>query len=112
MRKISWVVLLVVSVSCFSCTKEFHDTDKITAKEKASIIKKITSTLKNDGYAFNQTFDDIDEKLAVYQNLIDTTTTISSFVSSLKPVFKSYALSHLRIRTPGTKSVAEKGGCI
>ncbi len=102
-------MILIATLTCYSCVGTYRDTDKITLKEKAAIIDKISSILKNDGYAFNQTFNDIDVKLAKHRASIDTTTTIGSFVSSLKPVFKSYGLSHLRIRTPEQVSNRKRG---
>ncbi|WP_109301378.1 S41 family peptidase [Aquimarina sp. AU474] len=110
MNKINWIIIIFTFITCLSCNGiKYYDSYKITAKEKAIALKKIAKTLRDDGYAFNQTFDDIDLRLAAYQDLIDTTTTIGSFVSSLKPVFESYGVSHLRIRTPNQVTNRQKG---
>lgn len=77
-----------------------QDDQPISDSDKKVAIKKIIKKLKKSGYAYNQTFQDIDQRIKANQSNIDTTSTIETFVLTVNTVFESYGLSHLWVWTP------------
>lgn len=112
MKKYITVIVTLISITFISCQSQFKDSDMITREEKEIAIKKVVTRLKKSGYAFNQTFQDIEERFARNRHIIDTTTTIGSFVTAAKNVLYSYNLSHLWINTPDQMYIRKNGSDI
>ena len=72
----------------------------LTPAERETAIKKITKKLKKSGYAFNETFQDIDQRISTKKELIDASKTVKEFVEAINTVFDTYDLSHFWIWTP------------
>jgi len=100
MKKYIALTITLISITFVSCQSNHKDNDIIIKQEKEIAIKKIANKLKKSGYAFNETFQDIEERFAKNKHIIDTTTTIKTFVSSVKTVLYSYNISHLWVNAP------------
>ena len=109
MKKYITVIVTLISITFISCQSKFKDSDIITTQEKEMALKKVADKLKKSGYAFDQTFQDIEERFASNKHIIDTTATIGSFVTVTRKVLDSYNLSHLWINTPDQMSTRKKG---
>ena len=105
MKKHITVIVTFISVTFISCQSQFKDSDIITMQEKEIALKKVVIKLKKSGYAFNEAFQDIEERFAKNKHIIDTTTTIGSFATSVNTVLYSYKISHLWINTPNRLAI-------
>ncbi|AXT19666.1 hypothetical protein D7030_09625 [Flavobacteriaceae bacterium AU392] len=112
MKKYISIIIALVSVALTSCQPNFKDNDSITEQEKEIAIKKIANKLKKSGYAFNETFLDIEERFAKSKHIIDTTTTIKSFTSSINKILYSYKVSHLWVNSPDRLTIRKNGSDI
>ncbi|MDY8137954.1 S41 family peptidase [Aquimarina sp. 2201CG5-10] len=108
MNKIARLGILLLFVTTVSCQKTHSDDEFITTQEKNIALKKIIRKLKKSGYAFNETFQDIKERIETNRHIIDTTVTIGSFVTVINDVLSTYNLSHLRVNTPDQMSARKK----
>ncbi|WP_394748078.1 S41 family peptidase [Spongiimicrobium salis] len=103
------VLLALFLFGTVSCQQRFRDADAISKEEKEVVLKQLSKKLKKSGYAFNQTFQDIEDRIARHKSYIDTTTHIGSFVKTMKAVLNEYNLSHLWINTPDEMFVRKQG---
>ncbi|WP_298897174.1 S41 family peptidase [uncultured Psychroserpens sp.] len=90
------IVLIFV---CFYCCY-VSPQNSVNTSEKQKAIAKTIKKVKKEGYAFNQTFDDFEDRIVEHQKYIDTTTTVKTFVLTMNEIFDSYGLSHFWIWTP------------
>lgn len=109
MNKFIRISILLLFITTVSCQQAYKDNDPLTTQEKSTAIKKIIKKLQKSGYAFNETFQDIKDRVDEHREIIDTTTTIGSFVSVINNILDTYHLSHLRVNSPNQMLARKKG---
>ena len=94
----AWKILVLCLLASFPFQVEAQET--ISQKEKKEATEKIIKKLTKKGYAFNVTFNDIENRFLAYKDELDTISTVDSFVSFFNNIFDTYNLSHFWIWTP------------
>lgn len=91
-------ILILLYLSSFSFRVQAQEI--ISPKEKKKATEMIIKRLIKKGYAFNVTFNDIENRVLAHKSDLDTIRSVNSFTSLFNKIFDTYNLSHFWIWTP------------